>query len=51
MARDAKAFICGCKGLALDADERAFIATHQPWGFIVFKRNVDRKSTRLNSSH
>ena len=40
MARDSRAFICGCKGVALDADERAFMARHQPWGFILFKRNV-----------
>ena len=36
-----KAFICGCKGLSLDAQERALIALHQPWGLILFKRNVD----------
>ena len=41
MSRDARAFICGCKGLALDADERAFIAAWRPWGFILFKRNID----------
>jgi len=36
-----KAFICGCAGLALSAEERAFIADAQPWGLILFKRNVD----------
>ncbi len=36
-----KAFICGCKGLSLDAQERALIARHQPWGLILFKRNID----------
>ncbi len=36
-----KAFICGCKGLSLDAQERALIALHQPWGLILFKRNID----------
>ena len=41
MAQDAKAFICGCAGLTLSADERAFIALHQPWGFILFRRNID----------
>jgi beta-N-acetylhexosaminidase len=34
------AFICGCAGTALDARERAFIAESQPWGLILFKRNV-----------
>ena len=36
-----KAFICGCKGLALEPHERALIALHQPWGLILFKRNID----------
>jgi beta-N-acetylhexosaminidase len=35
-----KAFICGCAGLALSDDERRFIAETQPWGLILFKRNV-----------
>jgi beta-N-acetylhexosaminidase len=35
-----RAFICGCAGAALDADERAFIRRSQPWGLILFKRNV-----------
>jgi beta-N-acetylhexosaminidase len=34
------AFICGCAGAALDAQERAFIRQTQPWGLILFKRNV-----------
>jgi beta-N-acetylhexosaminidase len=34
------AFICGCAGTALDAQERAFIGESQPWGLILFKRNV-----------
>ena len=41
MTGDAKAFICGCKGLSFDADERAFLATHRPWGLILFKRNIE----------
>jgi len=36
-----KAFICGCKGFSLDAQERALLARHQPWGLILFKRNID----------
>jgi len=35
-----KAFICGCAGLALSAEERAFLRQTDPWGLIVFKRNV-----------
>jgi beta-N-acetylhexosaminidase len=34
------AFITGVAGTELTADERAFIATARPWGFILFKRNV-----------
>lgn len=34
------AFICGCAGTALDAEERAFIRQTRPWGLILFKRNV-----------
>jgi beta-N-acetylhexosaminidase len=36
-----KAFITGLSGTALNADERAFIAAERPWGFILFKRNVE----------
>jgi beta-N-acetylhexosaminidase len=35
-----KAFITGIAGTTLSADERAFIASERPWGFILFKRNV-----------
>jgi beta-N-acetylhexosaminidase len=35
-----KRFICGCAGLALDAEERAFLRREDPWGLILFKRNV-----------
>jgi beta-N-acetylhexosaminidase len=34
------AAIYGCSGHALTEDERAFFRDVQPWGFIVFKRNV-----------
>jgi beta-N-acetylhexosaminidase len=36
-----KAFITGIAGTALAAEERAFIAAERPWGFILFKRNID----------
>jgi len=35
------AFITGVSGTELGAAERAFIADTRPWGFILFKRNVD----------
>jgi beta-N-acetylhexosaminidase len=36
----ARAFITGLAGLTLAANERAFIREAQPWGLIIFKRNV-----------
>ena len=36
-----KAFISGISGTTLNSDERAFIAAERPWGFILFKRNVE----------
>ncbi|HEX4296351.1 MAG TPA: beta-N-acetylhexosaminidase [Rhizomicrobium sp.] len=33
--------IYGCAGTALSADERAFFRKAQPWGFIVFGRNIE----------
>src|SRR3954449_2813121 len=36
-----RAFITGISGLDLSADERAFIRAERPWGFILFKRNID----------
>lgn len=35
-----RAFICGCAGPALSEEERRFIVEAQPWGLILFKRNV-----------
>ena len=35
------AAIYGCSGLELTAEERAFFAEARPWGFILFRRNVD----------
>ena len=36
-----KAFITGIAGTTLSAEEGAFIASERPWGFILFKRNVE----------
>ncbi|CAN2533154.1 Beta-hexosaminidase [Methylocapsa aurea] len=35
-----RAFICGCAGLALTREEKSFLREAQPWGAILFKRNV-----------
>jgi beta-N-acetylhexosaminidase len=36
-----RAFITGVSGLELSATEREFIRGERPWGFILFKRNVE----------
>jgi beta-N-acetylhexosaminidase len=36
-----RAFITGVSGTQLTAVERAFIRAERPWGFILFKRNVE----------
>jgi beta-N-acetylhexosaminidase len=36
----ARAFITGLAGLEITASERAFFREAQPWGLIIFKRNV-----------
>jgi len=36
-----RAFITGVSGLELTAPEREFIRAEQPWGFILFRRNVE----------
>jgi beta-N-acetylhexosaminidase len=36
-----RAFITGVAGTELSAEEREFIAAEQPWGFILFKRNIE----------
>ena len=38
---NSRAFITGVSGLELSAAEREFIRTERPWGFILFKRNVE----------
>src|SRR5665647_1966484 len=35
-----RAFITGLAGLTISANERAFFREAQPWGLIIFKRNV-----------
>ncbi len=44
-----RAFITGISGTELSADEREFIRSERPWGFILFKRNVETTTqvTRL----
>jgi beta-N-acetylhexosaminidase len=37
----ARAFITGLAGLTISANERAFFRMAQPWGLIIFKRNVN----------
>jgi beta-N-acetylhexosaminidase len=39
-----KAFICGVGGLTLTEQERDFLRAEQPWGFILFKRNVSDRA-------
>ncbi len=44
MVSSSKAFITGVTGPALTPDERAFLRAESPWGFILFKRNIQDKS-------
>jgi beta-N-acetylhexosaminidase len=37
----AKNFICGLEGLIISPEERAFLAEQQPYGVILFARNVE----------
>lgn len=36
-----RAFVCGCVGLTLSAAERGFLRAADPFGVILFKRNID----------
>ena len=36
-----RAFITGVAGPALTAEERQFLKEAEPWGLIVFKRNIE----------
>jgi len=38
---NSRAFITGVSGLELSAAEREFVRAERPWGFILFKRNID----------
>lgn len=40
----AGAYILGCAGLELTASERAFFRLADPWGFILFERNIGSKA-------
>jgi beta-N-acetylhexosaminidase len=37
----ARGFVTGVSGLELTADERSFLHAERPWGFILFKRNIE----------
>jgi beta-N-acetylhexosaminidase len=41
MAGQMKAFITGLAGLSIGPEERAFLRAQDPWGMILFKRNVE----------
>lgn len=43
-----KAFITGVSGTALSSAERRFIASERPWGFILFRRNVETPSQAIS---
>lgn len=38
---ESRALILGCSGPTLTADEKAFYGEVQPWGFILFGRNIE----------
>src|SRR6266481_8891484 len=38
---NSRAFITGISGLKLNDAERDFIRAERPWGFILFKRNIE----------
>jgi beta-N-acetylhexosaminidase len=42
-----RAFIAGCSGPELTPDEKAFFRDADPWGFILFKRNIDNPAQVL----
>ncbi|MDB5523871.1 MAG: beta-N-acetylhexosaminidase [Rhizobium sp.] len=44
---ESKAVILGVSGLELTADERAFYQDQQPWGFILFARNISAEPQQI----
>jgi beta-N-acetylhexosaminidase len=42
-----RAFITGVSGFALTADERDFVRAARPWGFILFKRNIETSAQAI----
>jgi beta-N-acetylhexosaminidase len=48
----ARAFITGLAGLSISANERAFLREADPWGLILFKRNIkdQAQATELTQS-
>ena len=38
-----RAFVSGCQGARLSDEERAFLRDADPWGLILFKRNVESR--------
>jgi beta-N-acetylhexosaminidase len=47
----ARAFITGLSGLEISANERAFLREAQPWGLIIFKRNVNTPQQVTELTH
>jgi beta-N-acetylhexosaminidase len=45
---NSRAFITGVSATELSADERAFIRAERPWGFILFKRNIETATQVTN---
>src|SRR5712671_6021035 len=46
-----RAFITGVSGPELSAAEREFIRIERPWGFILFKRNIETPAQVANLVH
>jgi beta-N-acetylhexosaminidase len=48
MIKNRKAFIVGVKSYKLTAEEKSFLKTHNPWGVILFLRNIKTiKQTKI----
>ncbi len=45
---NSRAFITGVSGPRLNAAEREFIRLERPWGFILFKRNIETPAQVIN---